>query len=346
MLGVVGDALGTVEGALGVLAEFAEPLGWLSLGLFLTGVLLEYYDREYARPVLAGGWVVFALFWLTLVYPWFTVDQSIIRGVGATVAVPLSALVAKTLYEGRDSLFTLSRAVTIMGLVYAPFVTIRQLREWLTLTVVDHTGWAMGLLGYNPPVVTRLSEVSQTVDREVDVNRSLLGPEGPKEFAFENTFVFVQGDGGTITYTIIIACTGIGSIAVMMGLIGAVRAPLRRKLRALAVAVPVIYVLNIVRNVFISVNFGKQYMNIFPDATMMLFGLDNELRVSYIWADRILAQSASVVAMVFILWLVLREVPEVIEPVEDVLFLLTGNEYDLASALDMDVERATADPAD
>jgi archaeosortase A (PGF-CTERM-specific) len=327
--------LGDLSDLLTSLGGYADPLGWLVLGLFLVGAVLEYYDREYARTVLAGGWVVFALFWLVLVYPWFAIDQSVIRGVGAVLAVPLSVLVAKTLYEGRDSLFTLSRAVTIMGLVYAPFVTIRPLREWLTLTVTNHTAWAMGLLGYDPPLVTRLAEAG--------VEREILGPDGPKEFAFENTFIF---DGGTITYTIIIACTGIGSMAVIIGLVSAVRAPWRRKLRALAVAVPIIYVLNIVRNVFIAVNFGNQYMNFFPDATMLLFGLDSELRVSYIWADRILAQSMSVVAMILILWLVLREVPEVIEPVEDVLYLLTGKEYDLASALNMDIDRPAAGPAD
>jgi archaeosortase A (PGF-CTERM-specific) len=328
MLGSLGDALTSLGG-------YAEPLGWVVLGLFLVGAVLEYFNREYARAVLVSGWVVFAGFWLVLVYPWFTVDQSVIRGVGAVLAVPLSVLVAKTLYEGRDSLFTLSRAVTIMGLVYAPFVTIRPLREWLTLTVTNHTAWAMGLLGYDPPLVTRLAEVG--------VEREILGPDGPKQFAFENTFVF---DGGTISYTIIIACTGIGSMAVIIGLVSAVRAPWRRKLRALAIAVPIIYVLNIVRNVFIAVNFGKQYMNWAPDATMLVFGLDSELRVSYIWADRILAQSMSVVAMILILWVVLREVPEVIEPVEDVLYLLTGKEYDLASALDMDIDRPAAEPAD
>ncbi len=326
--------LGDIGGVLAGLGGYAEPLGWATLGLFLVGILLEYYDREYARAALVAGWVVFGLFWLVLVYPWFTVDNSFIRGVGALVAAPLSALVAKTLYEGRDSLFTLSRAIAIMGFVYAPFVTIRPLRRWLTLTVTNHTHWAMGLLGYDPPLVTRLSDVG--VEREIS----------GKDLAFENTFVFFQDGGGTITYTIIIACTGLGSMAVMIGLIAAVRAPLRRKLRGLAVAVPVIYVLNIVRNVFISVSFGNQYMHLFPDATMFLFGLENELQVSYIWADRILAQSASVVAMVLVLWLVLREVPEVIGPVEDVLFLLTGTEYDLAGALNMESDQTTAEPAD
>ena len=326
MLGGLGSALATVGG-------YAEPLGWVVLGLFVAGAILEYHDRAYARPVLVGAWGLFAAFWLALVYPWFVTDDSFVRGAGAVIAAPLSLLAARTLHEGRDSLFTLSRAVALMGVVYAPFVTIQALREQLVLVVTRHTAWAMGLVGYDPPVVTELSEVG--VDREI----------AGKEYAFENSFVFFQ-DGGTITYTIIIACTGLGSMAVVVGLVAAVRAPLRRKLRALALALPIIYALNIVRNVFIGVSFGEQYMHIFPDATMWLFGLENELRVSYIWADRILAQSLSVVAMIFVLWLVLREVPEVLGPVEDVLYLLTGTEYDLAGALDMSTDRPAAGPAD
>jgi hypothetical protein len=53
----------------------------------------------------------------------------------------------------------------------------------------------------------------------------------------------------------------------------------------------------------------------------------------------------SVVAMVLIIWLVLRIVPEVMEPLEDVLYLLTGEEYDLSSALNLDGE-SQPDPAD
>jgi archaeosortase A (PGF-CTERM-specific) len=327
MLGGLGDALASLGG-------YAHPLGWLVLALFLVGTALEYHDRESARAVQVGGWLVFALFWLVLIYPWFAIDQSVIRGAGAVAAAPLSVLVAKTLYEGRDSLFTLSRAVALMGVVYAPFVTLKPLRDRLILVVTEHTAWAMNLVGYDPAVVTRLSEAG--VDRELTIEKPAL----------ENTFVFLGEAPGGITYTIVLACTGIGSMAVIIGLVAAVRAPWQRKLRALALAVPIIYLLNIVRNVFIGVSFGNQYMQLFPDVTMMLFGLENELRVSYIWADRILAQSMSVVAMILILWLVLREVPEVIEPVEDVLFLLTGNEYDLASALDVDIDRPAAGPAD
>ena len=334
--------LADLTAALGTAGDFAQPVGWLVLGLFVLGMVLEYVDRDYARPVVVGAWFGFALFWLLLIYPWFAIDNSVVRGVGAVLAVPLSLLVGKALYGGRDSLFTLSRAVGLMGLVYAPFVTITALREWLVMTVTHHTAWAMSLIGYDPPLVTERHEAEPYAPESF--SGSLDNPISGKEFAFENTFVFFQ-DTHTITYTIILACTGIGSMAVIIGLVAAVRAPWRRKLRALAIAVPIIYALNIVRNVFIGISFGHQYADFFPDLTMMLFGV-GESHVSYIWADRIIAQGLSVVAMVIIFWLVLREVPEVLGPVEDVLYLLTGTEYDLGEAFNVEVDRTQSQPAD
>ena len=53
------------------------------------------------------------------------------------------------------------------------------------------------------------------------------------------------------TVKIILACTAIESIALFMGLIGAVRAPYNRLTRAFIVSVPVIYVLNLIRNFFV-----------------------------------------------------------------------------------------------
>jgi len=320
--------LGRLNALLADLSVLAEPLGWLTLAVFLTAIVLEYVDREYARYGYVCGWVLFAGFWFTLIQPFLVADESVIRGIGALVAVPLALLVAKTFYEGRDSLFTLSRAVVFMGLIYVPFLLIEPLREQLILLVTNHTAFVMDLLGYDPTVVTTLDEIG--VEREIS----------GKEEMYENSFVF---QGGSITYTILLTCTGIGSVAVITGLIAAVDAPIRRKLQATALVVPVIYVLNIVRNVFIGLNYGHQYMHFFPDSTMTVFSLDTSLRVSYIWADRIIAQSASVIALILIIWAVVRILPEVLGPIEDVLYLLTGEEHDLAAALDLEREPTPAD---
>ncbi len=325
--------LGQLSSGVGALGVLSEPLGWLTLAVFFLAVVVESVDRQYARSLYIVAWLCFSVFWLTVIHTFFVVDESVIRGAGAVIAVPLSLLVAKVFYEGRDSLFTLSRAVAIMGFVYAPFLLIDPLREQLILLVTSHTAFVMDLLGYNPPLVTELSEaVGQVPDgSNPDMEREI----GGKDRAYENTFVFFEGDG-TITFTIILACTGIGSMAVVTGLVAAVSADLRRKLTAIALAVGIIYVLNIARNVMIAIGYGHQHFHIAPDLTMAIFGLDNSLRVSYIWIDRIIAQSLSVVAMIFIIWLIIRIVPEVMDPIEDVLYLLTGKEHDLAGALNIE----------
>ena len=68
---------------------------------------------------------------------------------------------------------------------------------------------------------------------------------------------------------------------------------------------------------------------------MSVFSLEDPYRVSYILVDRILAQSLSVVALVGITYLVVRELPEILLIIEDLLFVVTGSEYDLGSALDV-----------
>lgn len=336
MFGEVGDLLSAF-------GSLSYPLGWATLLLLFVGIILDYVGRTEARQILAAAWGLFAVFWLSLIYPWFVTDDSFVRGAGAVIAVPLSVIMAKTFWKGSAELITLTRAVAIMGLVYAPFLVIDPLREQLILMVTDHTAWAMNLLGYNPPVVTELSEAQPYVPE--GSNPNLDREIGGKEHPYENTFVFFQGDG-TITYTIILACTGIGSMSVVIGLVAAVNASLRRKIRAIALAVGIIYVLNIIRNVFIGINFGHQYMHWAPDTIMWLFMMENELRVSYIWSDRILAQVGSVFAMLIIFYLVLREVPEIMEPIEEVIYLATGEQYDLSGALDIDPESEKPEPSD
>jgi archaeosortase A (PGF-CTERM-specific) len=173
----------------------------------------------------------------------------------------------------------------------------------------------------------------------------LLGQTAPEDFRVvsgtivgrpdrRSTFLFVDETGHRITYTIRIACTGIGSMAIFAGLVGAIRAPLVRKIRALAVSLPVIYVLNLVRNTFIGLAFGQQRLHIAPDLVLGLFSSTDPYLVSYFIADRILAQSLSVLLLIGITWLVVRELPETMTVVEDLLYVTTGTEYDLEPAID------------
>jgi archaeosortase A (PGF-CTERM-specific) len=300
--------------ALASLQVLADPLAWLVVGTFLAAALLDALDHRAARPLAVVGWGLFAAFWLTLFHHFAFAEKSIVEGVGVAVAVPASLYAGYLLATGRESLMVLSRAVGVMGLVFFPVQTIDPARQFLIESVTQQTEFAMGLLGQTAPADFTI------------VSGATVDPPRPD---YQNTFEFYQGDH-RITYTILIACTGLGSMAIFAGPILAVRAPWGRKLRALAVSLPVIYLLNIVRNVFIALSFGQSRMQILPGVVMDLFGTEDPYMVSYYVADRLLAQFGSVVALVAITWFVVRELPEVTVVLDDALFMLTGNEYDLA----------------
>ena len=300
--------------------RFSTPLIWLSIALFVLGAVTERAERvgpEQTRWVYAVAWVTLTLYWVAMIH-YFTVRRtSLVEGIAVVAGVPLSLYIAYLIASGRESLFTLSRAVAAMGLFYMPMVAVPVVRQFLVETVARHTEIVLNAVGVYPRMVDGLT---------VDGYRI-----AEKTHPYRSTFVYYV-DGDPLTHTIVIACTGIGSMAIVAGLVAAVEAPLSRKLQALAVALPVIYVLNVARNVFISASMGRQLLHVFPEFIISAFALEHSVMVSYIVADRLIAQTLSVVALVGILWLIVRYVPEVLSVVEEALTLLTGREYDLTTA--------------
>jgi archaeosortase A (PGF-CTERM-specific) len=221
-----------------------------------------------------------------------------------------------------------------MGLLYLPFVYVPGIesippRRWLVETVAGQTAALMSLVGFDPTLVDGLSHNGFPITE--------------KNYPDRSTFVF-EGNTAPIRYTIVIACTGIGSMSIIAGGVLAVSAPLKRKAKALAIALPIIYVLNLFRNVFIAVMFGHQKMQFFVEPLMGLLGTDDPQYVSYFLADRMLAQFGSVFAMIFITWLVVKTLPEILVIVEDLLYLLTGSEYDLQEAFSVSDEPVQSPP--
>jgi archaeosortase A (PGF-CTERM-specific) len=298
----------------------SDLLGWGVILLFTTGALLVDRDRDQARLFTTAAWGGFAVFWAQLV-PWFAFShKSYVEGFLSLAAVPACLYAGYLVYSGRDTLFVLSRAVAAMGLVYLPFETIPAItvmglslpapQQVLIETVAAQTGFITNLLGYSPALIP--------------------GPKG-----YMNTYRFVEPSGHRLEYTVVLACTGLGSMAIFAGLIAAVRAPLDRKLRAFAISIPIIYALNIARVTFIGIVFGNQYMQWFVDEVLFLFGATDPYRVSFFLSDRVISQIGAVFALVGVIYLVVRELPELLTVIEDVLFMMTGDEYDLARQLDL-----------
>jgi archaeosortase A (PGF-CTERM-specific) len=109
------------------------------------------------------------------------------------------------------------------------------------------------------------------------------------------------------TVEIILACTAIESIALFIGLICAVKAPLNRMFSAFIASVPVIYVLNLIRDIFVVVAYGEQW-----------FGAD-----SFVIAHNYIAKAGSGIALFIISYTVLRILPELLEMIDGLWIILS-----------------------
>jgi archaeosortase A (PGF-CTERM-specific) len=132
-------------------------------------------------------------------------------------------------------------------------------------------------------------------------------------------------------------------MAIFAGLIAAVRAPLGRKAKAFLVSVPVIWALNLVRNAFIAIAFGKQWFQVAVPQVRALFGIPpgEAGLVSFYLADKVISQSASVVALVAITYPVIRFLPELAGVLDDALYVVTHREFRVAEALGLEGDDVT-----
>ncbi|WP_222919807.1 archaeosortase A [Natrinema sp. SYSU A 869] len=306
-------ATGTMSTASAVLGSLglSDWFAWIAISTFVVAMALQWSGAtDRARYVAAAAWAVFGVYWIMLVPYYYGELQSPLETLLALAALPLCLYTSFLLVKGRESLLLLSKAVAFMGLIYLPAETIPIVRTWLIETTAAQTHFGMELLGHSPGLT-----------------------EGSEGYLSKFDFDSEKTVTGRTTY-IIMACTGIGSMAIFGGLIAAVNAPLKRKAIAFASAIGIIWFLNLSRNVFIGIAspWGWFQQDVFVYIASDLMGAPAS-RTSYIVAHNFIAQTLSIVALLGITYLVVRVLPEVLEPLEDVLYILTGSEYDLKAAL-------------
>jgi archaeosortase A (PGF-CTERM-specific) len=95
---------------------------------------------------------------------------------------------------------------------------------------------------------------------------------------------------------IILGCTGIQSIAIMLGVAAAVPTTLRQKILAFLLIAPTIYILNLLRNVFVIMAYTEQSFPYWPEiASNGEYGYE-----SFFWAHNVIAELLALVCLVLI----------------------------------------------
>ena len=235
---------------------------WAGLVLLLVSALT-------GRIFLAGlGWLFFGMYWLNLPYHYLEIRDYFNVALVIVAALFSFYLAWIILARGRDLLACawVSYAASICGFVYFPFAEIAPLKIWLIGKTTLLTAELLETTGV--PVTMASWNILALNDHSVEI---------------------------------ILACTSIESIALFTGLILSVKAPLRRKLVALTSSVPVIYLLNLIRNAFVVVAYGKEW---FGDG-------------SFYVAHNVISKFGSMLVLFLIAYLVFSVLPELLELIDE-----------------------------
>lgn len=108
-------------------------------------------------------------------------------------------------------------------------------------------------------------------------------------------------------------------MALLLGIIACTSAPRTNKFKAFLVSVPVVYILNIVRNGFVITASGYEW-----------FGPSE---YSFYIAHNVLAKFGSIMALIVISYLVFKILPELLDVVVNVFTLLKGGIQDISERL-------------
>lgn len=275
--------------------EFLDIMLWASLLVILAGAVLP---KKYGYKVAAAGWILFGLRWGLSTPEFYLVEHNIMYTVACVLAIPVTAYLAYIMVKDeRESLMVLTRAAAISAIFYFPFAYFTWLGDWLIGVTTSITLAVVNAFGQG--AVARVDVVTTG--------------------GYEETRHIIVLNGHEVW--IILACTAIQSMALFVGVVGCIRAPLGRLFKAFMVSVPVIYVLNVVRNTFVISAYGNQWLQIAPD---MIVGWTGELPsyASFFWAHNVMAEAGSLIALVVISYAVISILPETLTYIRDIFSLI------------------------
>lgn len=247
--------------------------------IFFLAFLVPWRFRDHCAVL---GWTGMVLL-LFAEIPYYLSINNVLYPVLAVLSVPFLAITGKNLLSGERLVRQLSMAAAVAFLVYAPF-EFTPLGDWLIAVVVDQTAAVLSLVGY-------------PVDR---LAWNLVSRNGYR-------------------VEIILACTGIQAIAIMLGVVSAVRTTFCQKVLSFLLIVPVIYLLNIARNVGVIIAYSEQWFPYLQE----IAGNGEPGYESFFWAHNVIAEGLALLLLIGIAWGLFSIIPDLARYATDLVDLYT-----------------------
>ncbi len=237
--------------------------------------------RKYAAII---GWV-FIVLSLFAELPFYFSENNFMYPVIAALSVPFLVITAQYLMADDERVMHLSRAAAVAFIIYAPFEYIPVLGDWLIGAVVGQIVWLLNLLHFSVNLA----------------DWNIISRNG---FRVE----------------IILACTGIQSIAILLGVSAAVPTTFRQKILAFLIVAPTIYFLNLLRNVFVIMAYTQQWFPYYPDIAS-----NGELGYeSFFWAHNVIAEFLALICLIVIAYGLFTIIPNLGKFAEDLYQIYYG----------------------
>ncbi|HID27686.1 MAG TPA: archaeosortase A [Methanosarcinales archaeon] len=262
-----------------------ENLLWIALLLLIIASILPNKSYKNYKFLIGGfGWIFFSIHWFLQPFHYLETVPPDYFNVVLTILVAIfcvfigyvmlrNAIIETNESDKVTTLFSTTSVTAIVGIFYFPFAEITTLNRLIISTVTDQTVSGLWLFGI--PVI-------------------------------RSDWNLIDLNGYRVE--IILACTAIESIVLFIGLITSVNADFKRKFMAFMVSVPVIYILNLIRNIFVIAAYGEQW-----------FGQGEK---SFLIAHGVLAKIGSAIALFIIAYLVFKILPELLDLIDGIWKLL------------------------
>jgi len=265
-------------------------LPFIAIGFFLLALLFR------RREAGASGWIFIAGYCYFEASHYFAQDEYFDASL-ALVFLAFSLLLAFFMLKPMsvpapgekgeaDLFFTITKVALITAVFYFPFSEIPFLYDSLIYSTAKITATMLNL--FNPGSVYM---------------------DYPPSFIYSTSTSF--------DVEIILACTAIQSMVLFIGLIFGVNAPMRRKLKAFFVSVPVIYGLNIFRNVFVVTAYFEQWFASPRWQWFLQWFIRAPSSQSFDIAHNVIARIGVMISLIIIAYAVFVILPEALDLVED-----------------------------
>jgi archaeosortase A len=203
----------------------------------------------------------------------------------AALSVPFLFITAKYLLKEDERALNLSRAAAVAFIIYAPFEYIPAAGDWLIGVVVGQIVWVLDMLHFSVSLA--------------DWN-----------IIMRNNF----------RVEIILGCTGIQSIAIMLGVAAAVPTDTRQKILAFLIIAPTIYFLNLLRNAFVIMAYTEQWFPYWPEVA----GNGEIGYESFFWAHNVIAELTALIILVIIAYGLFSIIPKLGSYADDLYQMYAG----------------------